>query len=179
MNTMKAILAAGVLAGAVTQADAATYTIDGSFNVDAVVFGSTLSIPMSILSGSYDDVAGAGNWHASANLSGLGMGTITWDQTFTLNGATGTGVLNAATNCQGNGIACGGIGPEFRGPINAGGAIVAGLQNWVVTTPNFGSPTFAPNLTADAPEVPVPAAAWLFGSGLLGLAGTARRRSKK
>ncbi len=27
-----------------------------------------------------------------------------------------------------------------------------------------------------APAVPVPAAAWLFGSGLLGLAGTARRR---
>jgi len=26
------------------------------------------------------------------------------------------------------------------------------------------------------PTVPVPAAAWLFGSGLLGLAGTARRR---
>jgi hypothetical protein len=32
-------------------------------------------------------------------------------------------------------------------------------------------------LTAQsAPTVPVPAAAWLFGSGLLGLAGTARRR---
>jgi hypothetical protein len=30
-----------------------------------------------------------------------------------------------------------------------------------------------------APEVPVPAAAWLFGSGLVGLAGMARRRSKK
>lgn len=30
-----------------------------------------------------------------------------------------------------------------------------------------------------APEVPVPAAAWLFGSGLIGLAGAARRRSKK
>jgi hypothetical protein len=29
------------------------------------------------------------------------------------------------------------------------------------------------------PEVPVPAAAWLFGSGLVGLAGAARRRSKK
>lgn len=29
------------------------------------------------------------------------------------------------------------------------------------------------------PEVPVPAAAWLFGSGLVGLAATARRRSKK
>jgi hypothetical protein len=31
----------------------------------------------------------------------------------------------------------------------------------------------------DPPAVPVPAAAWLFGSGLIGLAGAARRRSKK
>jgi hypothetical protein len=30
----------------------------------------------------------------------------------------------------------------------------------------------------DPPAVPVPAAAWLFGSGLIGLAGAARRRSK-
>jgi len=36
--------------------------------------------------------------------------------------------------------------------------------------------TQAYTLTAAAPAVPVPAAAWLFGSGLLGLAGTARRR---
>lgn len=33
--------------------------------------------------------------------------------------------------------------------------------------------------SSDTPEVPVPAAAWLFGSGLIGLAGAARRRSKK
>lgn len=32
---------------------------------------------------------------------------------------------------------------------------------------------------ATTPEVPVPAAAWLFGSSLVGLAGAARRRSKK
>ncbi|HSB94978.1 MAG TPA: VPLPA-CTERM sorting domain-containing protein [Spongiibacteraceae bacterium] len=32
------------------------------------------------------------------------------------------------------------------------------------------------NAPPPAPTVPVPAAAWLFGSGLLGLAGTARRR---
>lgn len=31
----------------------------------------------------------------------------------------------------------------------------------------------------DPPAVPVPAAAWLFGSGLIGLAGAARRRTKK
>jgi hypothetical protein len=32
--------------------------------------------------------------------------------------------------------------------------------------------------TAATPAVPVPAAAWLFGSGLLGLAGASRRRTK-
>ena len=32
---------------------------------------------------------------------------------------------------------------------------------------------------ADVGAVPVPAAAWLFGSGLIGLAGVARRSSKK
>jgi hypothetical protein len=35
------------------------------------------------------------------------------------------------------------------------------------------------NVTTDrTPEVPVPAAAWLMGSGLLGLAGVARRRTR-
>lgn len=33
--------------------------------------------------------------------------------------------------------------------------------------------------TGGTPEVPVPAAAWLMGSGLLGLAGVARRRTQK
>lgn len=33
--------------------------------------------------------------------------------------------------------------------------------------------------TGPTPEVPVPAAAWLMGSGLIGLAGVARRRSNK
>ncbi len=35
------------------------------------------------------------------------------------------------------------------------------------------------NVTNGTPDVPVPAAAWLMGSGLLGLAGVARRRTQK
>lgn len=42
--------------------------------------------------------------------------------------------------------------------------------NWQIAGVNTDGPT---------PEVPVPAAVWLFGSGLVGLAGAARRRSKK
>lgn len=37
-------------------------------------------------------------------------------------------------------------------------------------------PGFSANFEFNAPAVPVPAAAWLFGSGLLGLVGVARRK---
>lgn len=39
-----------------------------------------------------------------------------------------------------------------------------------------GNATTTYTIAQATPEVPLPAAAWLFGSGLLGLAGTARRR---
>jgi hypothetical protein len=48
-----------------------------------------------------------------------------------------------------------------------------GPNSWVI---GFGSD--APQLAAvDLTAVPVPAAVWLFGSGLLGLVGVARRKS--
>ena len=56
-----------------------------------------------------------------------------------------------------------GGGGILRGNFNSGGG----------TTPNINNYTFS-NFTPST--IPVPAAAWLFGSGLLGLAGTARRR---
>jgi hypothetical protein len=43
-------------------------------------------------------------------------------------------------------------------------------------TGNNGSGVFYDNLNFDRVVVPVPAAVWLFGSGLLGLVGVARRR---
>ena len=44
-------------------------------------------------------------------------------------------------------------------------------------TGNNGSGVFYDNLSfAQVAPVPVPAAVWLFGSGLLGLLGVARRR---
>jgi hypothetical protein len=60
----------------------------------------------------------------------------------------------------------------------AGGGINSLYANYVVnyttvnTTYSFTGSGVAIN------SVPVPAAAWLFGSGLIGLAGAARRKSK-
>ena len=44
----------------------------------------------------------------------------------------------------------------------------------LATSPVF--PGFGPNFTGNLTKVPVPAAVWLMGSGLLGLVGVARRR---
>lgn len=43
---------------------------------------------------------------------------------------------------------------------------------------NFGNVHYGLNLVGTISSVPVPAAAWLFGSGLLGLVGVARRKAK-
>lgn len=53
---------------------------------------------------------------------------------------------------------------------NVNGTYWSGFDNTLYTE------QFNVTITADAPAVPVPAAAWLFGSGLLGLVGVARRR---
>ena len=43
---------------------------------------------------------------------------------------------------------------------------------------NFNANLISPVCDFDCPPVPVPAAVWLFGSGLMGLAATARRKKK-
>jgi len=50
-----------------------------------------------------------------------------------------------------------------------------GLSSLVVTS-NDGAFPVMDNITVDVSAVPVPAAVWLFGSGLLGLIGIARRK---
>lgn len=55
-------------------------------------------------------------------------------------------------------------GGTAQGDVPLAGGSYEALRTFTLTT---------------APAVPVPAAAWLFGSGLLGLAGAARRRSAR
>lgn len=46
------------------------------------------------------------------------------------------------------------------------------------TSPAFPNTPYAVRMTGTIQAIPVPAAAWLFGSGLLGLVGIARRKKK-
>ena len=183
MKTLKKLLAVSVVAVA-GHASAATFDVSGSWISTATISGVAADIAMTANSGTYDSTTGIGSWNLTADASAITGAVITFDQTFTIDSATGVGTLNAdASNCTGTGTAfavsltCNGLGANFYGPLDAGGAIVAGQQAWAVLTPvSPADVVFAPTLTATTPAVPVPAAAWLFGSGLLGLAGTARRR---
>ena len=67
--------------------------------------------------------------------------------------------------------------------VNGGPADLSMAAQWLRILPAGGSFTYTQTmemaqLGAIGPAVPVPAAAWLFGSGLIGLVGIARRKQQ-
>ena len=88
---------------------------------------------------------------------------------------------NTAEYAQGDGAGIGGI-PMWDGPF-VGNNANFDILTLAMTNPDAGY-TIAPNCDfsigcIDTPQVPVPAAVWLFGSGLLGLVGVARRKKSE
>ena len=61
--------------------------------------------------------------------------------------------------------------------VTAGVATVSVISG-VITAASPVFPGFQPHFTGNLSQVPVPAAVWLMGSGLVGLVGVARRRRK-
>jgi len=62
---------------------------------------------------------------------------------------------------------------------DSGWAVTSSPDSYLITFDGFDkpeSPIDGSTLAVDVNVVPVPAAAWLFGSGLIGLAGVARRK---
>lgn len=176
MKKLATFASAAVLAAVAGQASATVYDISGSFDVNAIGY----DIPFTLNSGSYDSDTGVGNWNATADLAVFSAGTINFDHTFTLDAATGNGTLAAPTNCVGSDAsaqaACGPMGGSFQGNFTSTPAPIGEGTLTITLATQFGAMTFKPELTAQGSTIPVPAAAWLFGSAVLGLAGIGRRR---
>ena len=102
-------------------------------------------------------------------LDGYTMGHIyfAWGST------TGIDVINI-WDANGNSVDIDGDGIAGWGMID--GAFIGFNANFTIAP---GSPTPVQSYAGQASVIPVPAAAWLFGSGLLGLVGVARRKAAK
>jgi len=129
-------------------------------------------------SGTFDDSAIAG-------------GTVYFDMAHSGNTLTITAGSLTLSNTQDDNYAAGGspklefdgsgnlIGFGYNAGFLDGSAFDSGVLAWIVNDAsyNFASGSWDANSFAMTP-VPVPAALWLFGSGLLGLAGIVRGRKK-
>ena len=140
-----------------------SYSVAGSWTSTATISSVPADIPMTANSGTYDPATGKGSWNLTADASAITGAVITFDQTFTIDSATGVGTLNQdASNCTGTGssfavsLTCNGLGANFYGPLDAGGAIVAGQQAWAVVTPvSPDAVVFAPTLTMNTLTAPI------------------------
>ncbi len=133
-------------------------------------------------------VSGTGNWDAGTNtltynVMGASGSGVASDYSETSSSCTGTGSIASNTVCG----TASQVDPDwegltlsfvFSGDLSSfSGSIVGTSQSGTslaANTTDFNYTIAGTELT----PVPVPAAAWLFGSALLGLAGVGRRRAK-
>jgi len=198
MKAIKSLLAVSVLVAAgAANAQIWDASMVGVLNVAAA------NGPVNVnYTGTWDDATNSGNLTGTIAITAFNI-TMTTAQVFNMDESTGLGSpgLAQATSCTdtGGGAACNGFVPVFKGRLYNGTApdvntaptfaaftpVDHGVYNWALRVSNSGTDangdpvivnTYTNFKTTLTSPVPVPAAAWLFGSGLLGLAGTARRR---
>lgn len=143
-----------------------TYAATGTLT-DSGTFGSMTSVDpfygqhWTADAVAYFDTTGANNWAGSAGADGswsfnftLTAGQAAWGTLFEWNMNTNIAVLTVM-DCS-SGTTCSGVSgyPMQNGPFSGSNPIFNGTVS----------------------AVPVPAAVWLMGSGLVGLVGVARRR---
>jgi len=164
--------------------------------------GATLaSIPsVSVLSGTYDDISGAFNatmnisTGGSFTLSGTGLlftgGSLASNSQMSISFTNPTGALvNDEIGFLPGYICCGATNQDPNSFVsstngmvmtlcgaNFGGGIFAGSYD---DSAGNRLATYGMDLRLNLTLVPVPAAAWLFGSGLVSLIGLARRKKKQ
>lgn len=157
-------------------------TAGGTFYVDAKSAAGVSNMTMDItgdavtftpigrqgLAAAFGTGIGVQDWNDSKK---IGM----WDAFSTGTTTNSAKGASAAFSVSGAALTDTGTVGEWTGTLAATGNING--DNWTGFNNVQYSEIFNVTITADAaPAVPVPAAVWLFGSGLLGLVGVARRR---
>ena len=179
MKTLLKLALAGLfIGGSVANAAVVNFTIDGivnsadAGNVFNLSAGNTISA-----SGSFDDsVLSGGDTGtvlfdmSSGNSLSLSFGTMTFQASDDIDYASGNPfiTLNAGSLTA----------FDFAANVGTLGYLTSFELNVDAEDDsyNFVNATWT-GITIDSTTVPVPAAVWLFGSGLLGLVGFARRKA--
>jgi len=202
-KSVKAVLAASALAAS-GASQATVWNVDMSANVFFAAANGPLQ--MIGFTGTWDDVAGTGTWTGTTTIANFKTTmhytqTFSMDET---TGQGTLNSLDLGTCTDNTGSACTGLAGPLAGafrntvvnpptpssykkalpftPADGWTGQWTLQVNKAITNPDGSTAVvYLPmpmdvTLHAQAPAVPVPAAVWLFGSGLLGLAGTARRR---
>lgn len=129
---------------------------NGNLNIDVFVVAASNSM------------YGAGALRTAGNASSCDGGTI---QNCLWNGGAVTGFKPVANQVWMLATVDGNADGRMGIPMAAAGPFAGFNAGFNATMSGIGD-------ISDIPQVPVPAAAWLLGSGLVGLVGVARRKSK-
>jgi hypothetical protein len=206
IKTLNAVVAASLLTGATLAQAATyevTGTLDSFssnpdvisaiFNPTAPAFTGSWDVTTSALSGAASfspysvewSVAGfgaVGTTSYTADNYSLASTTSAYDavtRTLTVNGTVAN--TSVAYTCSGSAFFCGDTLPAFDLTLTLTFTddTLKAFNGSLVATNSDGEGSqydYAWSFNGQTPEVPVPAAFWLFGSGLAGLAGFARSR---
>ncbi len=195
MNGLKALVAASTLVLAAGSAHSALWTFNSTW-IPAVTGSSDTTSSSGSGSGTFDDVTSVLTITGTENLV-INFGTPATTDAAVVNRTFTIDTLNLqfthiTHSCDGTAtnLICGSAA-QALGEVRATGTSLQWRDpNAAVTTGTLWplgrslrineagvqNRTFVFTDLQAAPAVPVPAAAWLFGSGLLGLAGAARKR---
>ena len=187
MKAITTFASSALLLAAAGQASAAPVSVQGALTAisatSAYATVLTLTPTSPGLTGTFDPVTGAfsfalDDYDTNVNVAG---GTYIADISVTDPTLAGTAdgtdnvvAGNSSFTCTDNagGLVCGGASAP---PISFTATFVDNAGVFTLTAINTGA-NATNTSTYEFSAVPLPAAAWLFGSGLLGLAGMARRK---